>query len=495
MMDLKREAIKGVKWTGLTSSVTSVGKLMKIYVLNLYLESTEFGLMAVMTTIIYFLLPLFDLGLSSAIIHRQRINQTEYSSLFWLNAIMGISIYAVLWFLSPWIGELYNEPRIGKLIPLVGIVILLGAFSTQHKTYLVKELKFRLLSLTQNVADLASLGLAVLLVMNEYGVFALIYSVLVRELICSVVFFINGNRLQPIKLIFSWKSLYPFLKIGLPKFGSMVLIQAKKSLDNLIIGYVIGVETLGVYYLAKEFVSKPYEIINPIIMKVGEPILSKTQDDLRRMKRVFMKIMEAVIEVKLPVYVLTFVLAEEFAVFLYSGKMQMVPLVRILCVHMAFFSFLNPNGALYIAKGRTDIELRWNIGASALFIPVIFAAAQFGLESLAFAISAFTMFLFFWTWKYIVGKLCGASFHDLFSVFLRPLLFLLVVGIPAFFLKESVVSSSLPIQSLSVLRVAAVSGIVGVFYVLFLFRYSAVFREFLEGTVAGKLRKIALRLK
>ena len=93
-MSVKKQALSGVKWTTVSTITLALSALVKISVLARFLDASDFGLMALITFVLGFMDLFMDMGITSAILHKQNIKKQEYSSLYWLN--VGFSIFLFL---------------------------------------------------------------------------------------------------------------------------------------------------------------------------------------------------------------------------------------------------------------------------------------------------------------------------------------------------------------------------------------------------------------
>jgi len=80
-MSLKRQVIKGIRWSVFGSVFTTVVQFAQNLILAWILTPKEFGLMAMVLVYIGFFLPIFDLGLSAAIIQKKNITPLQLSTL------------------------------------------------------------------------------------------------------------------------------------------------------------------------------------------------------------------------------------------------------------------------------------------------------------------------------------------------------------------------------------------------------------------------------
>ena len=105
-MNLRVEALNGIKWTSFSSIYVAIINLVQIAILTRYLMPSDFGLIAIVTVVIGFSALFMDMGISSAIIHRQDISHDQLSSLYWFNVFVGILLCLIVYFSSSIISQL-----------------------------------------------------------------------------------------------------------------------------------------------------------------------------------------------------------------------------------------------------------------------------------------------------------------------------------------------------------------------------------------------------
>src|SRR6266550_3832719 len=93
--------------------------LAYIMVLARLLAPQEFGLVAMVTTVMGFLRIFQDAGLSTATVQRQEITHAQVSNLFWVNVSVGGVTALLVAASAPALAWFYREPR------LIGITLVL----------------------------------------------------------------------------------------------------------------------------------------------------------------------------------------------------------------------------------------------------------------------------------------------------------------------------------------------------------------------------------
>lgn len=418
MGSLKKQVISGVKWTTLGTITIAVVALLKIAVLARLLDKSDFGLMALVTFVMGFMNLFSDMGLTSAILHKQEISKKEYASLYWFNLGFSFLLYGILIVLTPLVSIFYNEPQLNILTPLLGLNLLISAFGRMYKTIESKHLLFKRITIFEIIAALFSLVFAIYLAVEGFGVLALVYSALLQYLVQNILFLALGIWKYGLLIHFRLQETKPFLRIGIFQVGGQVINYLNRDMDILLIGKFFSQDILGGYSLAKQLVSRPAQILNPIMLKVASPTLAKFQSQQEELKRNYLKLVNMVSNANVFVYVITIIFAPIIVELFYGSELvELANLVRILSVYMIIRAIGNPVGSLLIATGRTDLDLYWNLITFMIMPLVILIGTYFSVESVALFITLAMLALVIPSWYFLIFKLTGASLGEyLFSL-------------------------------------------------------------------------------
>lgn len=417
-MSTRNLAIKGVKWTTLSTVIAALASIIKLSILSRYLDKEAFGLMALVNVVLGFMNLFMDLGLATAILHFQDMTKKEYASLYWTNILMSLLLFGVLALASPFIASFYEEPELKILFILMALSVLISALGRQFKTIEQKALNFKFISIVEASSSLISLGLAIVLAILDYGVYALVFSALCYYLLMNISFFIRGLIKQGLLLHFKFKETHKFLKIGMYQMGGQTLNYFNKDLDVLLIGKLLGSEVLGGYSLAKQLVARPAMIINPIVMNVVSPALSRYQHSLEELKNKYFTVCRSLATINFFAYLLIAIFAPILVDVLYGEAFSHItPIVQILALYFFLRSVFNPVGSLVVATGRTDLEFKWNIITIVIMPVFIVGGSYFGINGVAIGLSLYMLIMIYPFWRLLIQKMIVVGFLEYLQVF------------------------------------------------------------------------------
>jgi O-antigen/teichoic acid export membrane protein len=436
-MDFRTAAISGIKWTSIGTVGRALFQLLQISILTRFLPAEAFGLVAMAMFAVQFSNIFVDMGMTSAILHRQNATQGEYSSIYWLNLAISLVIFGMLVTVASAISRFYEEPELRMLIPILGTNILIMAVGRQHRTIMQKQFHFRAIAYIEFVSIGAGLIVAIVLAIKNFGVYSLVYSTLAASLISNGLFLVMNIKKSPIWFHFKFRETIPFLRIGGYTMGSTVLDFFSSESDVLIIGKMLGADMLGVYSLSKQIVIKLFSIVNPIVINVLSPLLSSIQNQKERLRNSFLKVIKYLGYINFPVYILIVVASREILHFVYGPEYAEAYLVlSLLAFTYCLSALFNPVGSLQIATGRTDIGFMWTLLRVIITPAFIYIGATRSMTAVAAAQGLLSLLYIIPLWYMQLRPMANIKLNDYLSQFYRPLFFLSLATIVMYFLGD-----------------------------------------------------------
>lgn len=465
-MNLKSVAISGTKWTTLAKIGTSLFQLLQISILTRFLPVEDFGLVAMALFTINFTNIFVDLGFTSAIFYKQNSTHYEYSSLYWANILVSIVLYVLLLLLTPYISSFYNENQLNKIIPILGLNLILSAIGKLHLTILQKELRFKRIAIIELFSVTFGLIIALLTAIHNFGIYSLVLSTISVSLSSSLIALLINLKRNPIYFYFKIKDIRDYFKIGGYSMAGQVVSFFSNDIDILFIGKLTSSSELGLYNLAKTIASRVYSVVNPIITKVLTPLLSKIQQDQIQLKYNYLYVVRLLTYINIPIYLLIIILSQELLTILYGIEYKEGYLIlSFLAIFYCVSSINNPVGSLHVATGRTDLGLKWALFCLGLYPIAIYLTSFLGVNYVAAGRGVLNILLIYPLWRMQLKIMANISWREYISTFYKPfILFLLVSTVIIFFsFKLNLIIIS-PIPSLILKTIGGIAIYFGLFY-------------------------------
>lgn len=370
------------------------------------LAPQDYGLIGMMSFFIGLSSVLVDMGISASIMHAKEISRNQLSTLYWLNVFVGLVLLIVISLLSPLIANFYSEPKINKLIILMALGLFANSFTFQHQFLLLKDLRFKENSIYEVVYQIVLLISSYLMALNGFGVYSLIIPNIIVSILAAIflLYFLREKYLP--QFYFSFKEVRKFLSFSFFQTSSNLLSYFNSQMDMLLIGYMIGAEKFGYYYMAKNLAMRPMQIFSPIIISVAAPLMAKVNDDDSRMKNAYSKVINYLSLILFPVYFILIIFTDEFISILYGEKWMNSALpLKILSVVFLIRGIISPIGSLIQATGKAKEALWFNLLLFIAFPIFMYGGNYYGVEGILIAQIIMVVLFFFIHIKMIINPL------------------------------------------------------------------------------------------
>ncbi|CAM5216471.1 Lipopolysaccharide biosynthesis protein WzxC [Castellaniella defragrans] len=420
-MQFKSKVFSAVRWTGFTSLSRAGLQFLQLVILARILSPSDYGLMAIVTIALGFTNVLADFGVNSAYVQRQEVTEKERSSLYWLNIALSLVLTIAVIILSPLVAVIMHDPRLTALLIASANVLWISALGQQLRMSAEKILDFKPVAAVEVSAALLGFLTAVILAKNQWGVWALVVGSLVNVSTSTLgawLFMSRGWR--PIAN-FSWREVKPFLHFGGAVVANNLVSQLGTSMDVLIGGRTLNTAGLGLYSVPRNLCLQVQFVINPIVTRIGFPLISKLQSDKRALRNIYLQTINMTASVNAPIYLgVAFFTSDIVNLVLGNQWSGAIDLMRVLAIWAFFRSILSPLGSLLLGIGRADLNLKWSLGLVLLYVPSLAVGAYFGAIGLAYAMLGAMVLMYGPSWRLIVFPACGAKFTEYSVCALKP---------------------------------------------------------------------------
>jgi teichuronic acid exporter len=383
-MNLKTQAISGLKWTAgakLGGQIVTWG--ITLVVMRL-LSPSDYGLLAMATVFIAFLLMIAEVGLGPALIQKDEVSPEKLRQAFGIVLIVNTILLLLLNASAQSIAEFFGDQRLVAVLRVLSLQFPVIAFTVIPEVLLQRRLEFRNISLinfsSTITSSLVTLGMAV----AQWGVWALVAG----SLASCVWKAIAVNWVSPFgqRPIFSWTGMKGLLSFGGNITASRVLWFLYTQADTIIVGRVLGKEILGLYSVAMHLASLPVQRVSGILNQVAFPTFSRFQDDHVTLRRQLLKALALLSFFAFPVmWGISSNANEIVLVFLGVHWVGATLPLQLLALIMPLRMIANFLPSVSDALGHPEIGLQ-NVIVGCLVMPVAFyVASKWGIVGVAVA--------------------------------------------------------------------------------------------------------------
>lgn len=445
-MSLKKAAASGVKWTAVSSAAAAGFQFLQLAVLSRILHPEDFGLLSMLMVVIGFARIYNDMGISNAIIYRQEISPGQLASLYWLNIMMGVVVYLAVAAASPFVVAFYKEPRLQIPILVGGLVFIISPLGQQFQVLFQKDLKFEVISVVEVGATATGVALSIVLALNGWGVFSIIWGQLCDTTLRAILFFWKGSRLWRPKFYFNWQELKGFLSFGFYQMGERSINYLTSNIDQILVGSLLGAASLGYYSLACNLVYQPFMRLNPILTKVAYPVFSKLQASKEKLAQGYLLLVWLLSFINFPLLFGIAGVATVLVPTVFGEKwLPVVEIIQILSLVGVLKSVMNPVGTLLLSRGRADLGFNWNIYTGAPLVAGVFLGIKLGgLFGVTIAILVLYSAFFVFGFVFLIKPQADMRFKKYLMTIVPNLMISIIMAVVVKYLPALFLSPSIP---------------------------------------------------
>jgi PST family polysaccharide transporter len=326
-------------------------------------------------------------GLQSAVIHREALDATEASVLFWRALRVNLVIAAGMVPAGVLLAWLYGDTRVVGLAAVWALVIYFATLGSIPEALLKRQLRFGVIAAVQLSAIVASIMAAVVAALLGAGYWALMVQAAVLEMTrVGAIWALcpwrpsRDVRQQPPAGVAAIRSYWRNVS------AARIVSWSGDQADRLLVGAVAGAPVLGLYDTAKRWSWLPFIELYVALTDVAVASLSRVRRDAERYRAYFRNIYLPIFSMALPTIAYVFVDAGAVVRVLLGGQWSGAePYLRLLCVAAVGASLGRMATWLYLTTGETGRQFRWTLVTTPVMLAALFIGATRGAPGVAAA--------------------------------------------------------------------------------------------------------------
>ena len=399
-------------------SIDFLARLVGTAILARIVIPEQWGLVSIVLAVTALAEEFRDLGLSSATVQSREISHEQVTNLFWVNTLGGLALALIICALSPILSSFYNDQRLILITIAISSNFFWAGLTVQHSALLRRKMKLPQLSIINLSANILSTVIAVVLALNKFGYWALVWREVSRNVFILVGYYIACP----------WIPSLPYRNCDIRKllfFGrdlalTGVLGAIVTSLDRLIIGKLFGPSSVALYRQAQQLIMTPVNSLLSPILSVTEPGLCALQSDRERFRRYYEKILLIVSLISMPIGFFIAVYSKEITRLVLGEKWIDASLfLLIFGVTASIRSSVGTSGIVLISSGQSKMYFKLAILHNVVLFIFMFIGVRWGPVGIACVDGARSITLMLPT-LYLSFKNTPVTMIGFFSTIRRP---------------------------------------------------------------------------
>jgi PST family polysaccharide transporter len=379
---LKKQVLSGVKWIAIANIFRQILSFVSIVIFAKLLSVEDFGIFSILMIFNSFLIIFGDMGTTAVIVHQQKPSKLLLSSLFYFNLFTGFTLSSLLILSSHSISTFFEIPKLEPLLKLISLNFIIISFMLVQKALLEKNMNFKSISTAESLSVLIGLILGLISAYYGMGVYSLITQTLSTSIIATVMLWFY-SRWKP-EWRFSLDEIKKIWKYTANLSAFEIINHFSTQADSFLIGKYLSASALGIYSIAYKIMLYPLQNISRVLMRVLFPAFSKLQNNDEKFREVYKHAIFYISLIAFPIMTGLMSTADVLVDLLFGDKWEgLALLLMILAPSGMIRSIFTTTGAIYKAKGNTDLQLKMGILFTVLTIIGFIIGLSYGVNGVA----------------------------------------------------------------------------------------------------------------
>lgn len=283
---LRKAAVRGAGITVVSQGLVFALQMIATVVLARILTPKDFGLVAMVTTFSLLLVGVGLNGFTEAIQQSDEMDHFLASNLFWINLAVGLLFTLGFAAAGSLLARFFHDPLLVKIAIGISPTIFLTSISVEHLALLKRAMSFSAVSANDICARAFSAIVSIAMAFMGYGYWALVGGALAQPLAAAVGAWI----------LCRWVPSLPrkapgtdsMVRFAINIYGRYSFNYCTRNLDNILVGWRFGSDSLGFYKKAYDLFLLPAAQFSAPLTTVAVSALSRLQKDSARYRRQFL---------------------------------------------------------------------------------------------------------------------------------------------------------------------------------------------------------------
>lgn len=325
-----------------------------------------YGLVATSTIIISLCSLLADGGISAALIHHRDTTPQEIAGAFWVQFLIACGICFLIIISAPVFVQWLNAPKAKLILQVSAIGFPLNAIASISMALLRRRLNMRIIQIAMISSYLGAYGgVGLILALNGFGVWALVYAQLAQFGTNAVILYCAVR--PPLR-----HPIWPKRLIGFGGWTVLTNITAwgHGNLMNIILTRTFGIVALGEFNRLTLISQTTVSIVGSPLQQVLFPAISRAADDQQRCQEIVRAALRLMGLIFFPAMFIMFAFPELMVAGVFGEKfVGNAELLRPLALATIGEIWVPTMGSILSGQGKPKVQ--WLVQASTLPIALV----------------------------------------------------------------------------------------------------------------------------
>ncbi|MCQ1780470.1 lipopolysaccharide biosynthesis protein [Neorhizobium galegae] len=382
-MSIADRLVTGSLWVSLSRVIVNGLSTLSTIILAWYLLPSDFGLVALATTMLAIVTTITELSLNEALIRHEAPEESHFSAAWTLAATRGLILCALFAAFAYPASLIYDEPRLFDVLLVLSLSLLINGFANPRRIMLQRELIFRqefVLNVAQKIAGFVA-TVAIAVIYQTY------WALVVGTLVMQITNVVASYFILPFRPRITFSHMREFFSFSIWITAGQIVNTLNWRFDYLLIGKLLPGSALGYYSLGGQLAMTPTREATAPLTATIYPAFANVRHDPARLAAAYQRAQALLTAVALPAGIGMAVIADPLVRLVLGEKwLPVIFIIQALASVYALQTLGSLNQPLGMALGQTRTLFIRDAQMLLVRIPVITIGLVFwGLPGLIFS--------------------------------------------------------------------------------------------------------------
>jgi len=283
---LAAKASRAIGWNLVNTVLSRLGTLGISIMLARLLGPHVFGAFAVALVALYAMQTFNDLGMSMAVVRWETDPHDIIPTINTVSVAVSVVTYVGCFWIAPAYASAMGAPAATDVVRVLALAIVIDGLCNAPAGLMQRRFQQGKATVAQQAGSWIGVGLMIALAWSGHGAMSLAIGQVVGSLVVAII--LIAFVPESLRFGFDPARARELLRFGLPLSGSDLITLAVISVDQIIVGHILGPTSLGFYVLAFNLSSWPYNMFLGPVRNVAPAVFSRLQHDQPTMRSTFL---------------------------------------------------------------------------------------------------------------------------------------------------------------------------------------------------------------
>ena len=375
---LKEKTAKGLFWGSISNISQQIIQLFFGIAMSRILFPDDFGLVGMLLIFSTLASTMQESGFSYALINKKDSSNIDFSSVFWVNMIISVTLYVLLFLFSPLIAAYFDQPKLISLSKVVFLAFVFSGLGLVPNAILTKNIDLKSLAFVNIYSVLFSCVLGLLFALLGYTHWAIALQMVSLSLFKT--FFLYVKCAWRPSFLFNFTSIKNMFSFSIKILLSNIINTISTGVYSVILGRYYDENQVGYYTQANKWYIIPFSIVYGIVNTTFYPVLAAVNNEPERQYQIFRKMLRFTSFISFPlIFGFAFVAPELIPILVTDKWNASVPIIQILCIWGMFMPIQGLYFNIFMSKGYSNICLLLQAISGIILICSLLLTIQYGI--------------------------------------------------------------------------------------------------------------------